>query len=382
MKRVNPYLTLSLSAAAIACAPSQFRSSNDLSSQVKTKPAGFADAAGRVNLDCQVASVDGNRFNQGQKPTALGIPMNCPKSLKDTTADTVSKFDVAIVLDVSENMMELAANIKPQLVQVLTKLVTDGKLGSLSAVSFRTNVVASVSSGDVTKLISEIGGSAADWNPNGFKKIESNSTEWITNEAAKAVFSGISEAVKHLEAGSNVNKLLLVVSGSTGTGDDGRSVGPTAKLLSEFSSRLSAKSGQLVLNYAANKDLARGLSQFDPSPIEHLDLLSSTAGLNPLRVLIPADISGWSVALQSRTVTSAAGFENCPLASFEASDASGQMVFKKDVPKPDLSGIFEASLPAAVPTGKLVLKINRTCVRTGIKSQTVNISLAQGGASK
>jgi hypothetical protein len=382
MKNFSSYIGVGLGLAVAACAPTQFKSTKDLSSLVKTRPAGFADADGRVNLDCNVATVDGNRFNQGQKPTALGIPMNCPKSTKGSAVDEANKFDVAVVLDTSENMMQLAADIKPQMVKILTKLSSDNRIATLSAVSFRTKIVTSIAAGDVAKLIADIGGSAEDWNPAGYKKIEANSTDWVTNEAAKAVFAGVSEGIKHLQAGSQPNKILLLVSGSTGTGDDGMNVGPTAKLVSEFSSKVTAASGQLIFNYAANEKIARGLSSFDPNPIEHLDLLASTAGINALRVKIPADLGGWNTALGSRTMAQPASDEACQLASFEAADTSGQQIFKKDVPKADLSGIFEASLPAAVPEGTLVLKINRKCARTGPSTQTIKISLSQGGAAK
>jgi hypothetical protein len=382
MKNFSTKLGFGLGLLLVGCAPTQFKSTKDLSAQVKIRPAGFADADGRVNLDCNVTEVDGNKFNQGQKPTAIGIPMNCPKSTKGTAIDEPNKFDVVVVLDTSENMIPIGAGIKLELIKILTKLLSENRMASLSAVAFRTKIIASVSSGDVAKVIADIGGAAEEWNPSGFKKIEANSTDWVTNEAAKAVFSGISEGIKLLQSGSQPHKMILLASASTGTGDDGMNVGPTAKLLSDFSTKVAAASGQFIFNYAANDKIARGLSSFDPNPIEHLDLLASTAGINALRVQIPADLGGWIKALGTRTMTAPASDEACQLSSFEASDTSGQQIFKKDVAKADLSGIFEASLPAAVPEGTLVLKINRKCARTGPSAQTIKISLAQGGAAK
>ncbi|NBX17257.1 MAG: hypothetical protein EBR09_07820 [Proteobacteria bacterium] len=382
MKNIGSHIGLALGLALAACAPTQFKSSKDLSSQVKVRPAGFADADGRVNLDCNATEVDGNRFNQGQKPTAIGIPMNCPKSAKGAAVEEPNKFDAVVILDTSENMMQLSSEIKPQIVKILTKLIAENKLASLSAVSFRNKIVASVTASDVAKLIADIGGASEDWSPAGFKKIEANSTEWVTNDAAKAVFAGVAEGIKLIQAGSQPNKLILLVSGSTGTGEDGMNVGPTAKLISEFSTKVASGAGQFILNYAANEKMARGLSSFDPNPIEHLDLLASTAGINALRVKIPSDLGGWSTALGTRTVAPPASDEACQLTGFEASDANGEQIFKKDVAKAELSGMFEASLPAAVPDGKLTLKISRKCARSGAGTQTLKISLAKGGAAK
>ncbi|MFZ9519392.1 MAG: hypothetical protein ACO3A4_02845 [Silvanigrellaceae bacterium] len=375
-------LGLVLASVASACAPSKFTSTRDVSADVKIRPAGFLGTPGRVNLDCIVEKVDGNEFNQGNRPQAIGIPINCPNSLQGAGAESAFKYDVAVVVDVSENMLKLASSLKPQLIQVLTKLNSDGRIGSLSAVSFRNKIVASVAQGETAKLISDIGGDSTDWTPNGLKTIDPNSTDWITNDAAKAVFPGIEEGIKHLQAGSNANKLLMLISGSTGIGSTGIDVGPTAKIVSEFSSKLASSGGQLIVNYAANNQIATGLSKFDPTAIEQLDLLTSTAGIKPVRVLVPADLVGWIPALSNRASVNASSSESCLLTSFEATDQSGQLIFKKDVSTSDTTGVFEASLPPSVPNGTLKLSVTRKCSQTGAKSKSVSISIAQGGVAK
>jgi hypothetical protein len=382
MRLLTINVGLALAAAASGCAPSKFNSTRDVSADVKIRPAGFTGTPGRVNLDCFVEKVNGNEFNQGNRPQAIGIPLNCPNNLQDAGSEVALKYDVAVVLDVSENMLPIATGLKTQLVQVLSKLNSDGRIGSLSAVSFRNKIVANVANGDPAKLISDIGGEAPEWKPNGFKTIDSNSTDWVTNEAAKAVFAGIEEGIKHLQAGANTNKMLMLVTASTGIGTSGIEVGPTAKVVSEFSSKLAATGGQLLLNYAANNQIATGLSKFDPTAIEQLDLLTSAAGIKPVRILVPADLVGWTPALSTRASVSSSNTEACTLSSFEATDASGQLIFRKEVSSADTTGVFEASLPPSVPNGTLKLNVSRKCSRTGTKSNVVTITIAQGGAAK
>ncbi|NBW81755.1 hypothetical protein EBR21_08370 [bacterium] len=382
MRLLTMNVGIVLAAAASGCAPNKFASSLDVSGDVKVRPAGFMGTPGRVNLDCFVDKVNGNEFNQGNRPQALGIPMNCPNNLQVAGSDAALKYDIAVVVDVSENMLPVAASLKTQLVQVLSKLNSDGRIGTLSAVSFRNKIVANVANGEPAKLISDIGGEAAEWKPNGLKTVDSNSTDWVTNEAAKAVFAGIEEGIKHLQSGSNTNKMLMLVSASTGSGSSGTDVGPTAKIISDFSSKLASNGGQLIVNYAANNQIATGLSKFDPTAIEQMDLLTSTAGIKPVRILVPADLVGWTPAISSRASISSANTEACTLTSFEATDASGQLVFKKDVSSTDTTGVFEASLPPSVPNGTLKLTVTRKCSRTGSKSKLVTITLAQGGAAK
>ena len=369
-----------------ACSPSQYVSSRNVSADIKTRPAGFTDVPGRINLDCFVQSVNGNEFNSGNRPTSMGIPMNCPNSSQGAQADTSSKYDVAVVLDTSENMLSSAATVKSQLAQVLTKLNSDGRIGSLSAVSFRTKIVASISNGEIAKVIADIAGTAPEWSPASLKTIDPNSTDWVTNEAAKAVFAGIEEGITQLKAGSSPYKMLMLVSSSTGTGSSGKDIGPSAKSLNEFSSKLTAGAGQLIFNYAASNQLARGLSIYDPTAVEQLDLLVSTAALKPVRVLIPSDLGGWGEVTTARISTPVSQTEACPLTGFEATDASGQQIFKKDVPAAETTGVFEASLPESIPNGTLNLTISRKCARSGERTQKVTITLAatakSGGAAK
>lgn len=373
---------LGLCLLVAGCAPSQFKSSRDVGADVKTRAAGFAGAEGRVNIDCFVEKIDGNEFNKGERPKSIGLPMNCPNTTQSASAGGVGKFDVAVVLDVSENMLPLAADLKSQLAQVLNKLVSDGRVGTLSATSFRTKVIGNIVGGEIQKVISELSGTGADWNPNALKTIDPNSTDWVTNDAAKAVFQGLEKGIENLKAGSNPNKMLIFISASTGTGSSGTEVGPSAKVLSEYSSRLLSGAGQLVFNYAANNSIAQGLSRFDPTPIEQLDLLASTSGIKPVRVIVPGELSQWGEVISTRAAIPASNAEACPLSSFEVSDSSGQPIFKKEVPAAELSGVFEASLPDAIPNGTLKLKITRKCARSGIKTQNVSVTLAQKGALK
>ncbi|NBO37402.1 hypothetical protein EBU99_02335 [bacterium] len=377
----NPCFLLGLLVSAVGCAPNQYQATKDIGADVKTRAAGFDAAPGRLNIDCFTQTADASKANDGQALKAIGIPSNCPLT-GQSSKEEPGKFDIAVVIDASENFIDKEKAAKAQLLALLNKLNSEQKISALSGVSFRDKIVGSERKLEVAKAISLITGDSADWSPNALKTISNNNTDWVSNDAAKAIFEGIEEGLKHLEAGSSANKMLLILSGSTGKTSQGFQIGPIAQTLAASSSKIAAAGGQLVVNYAASEELARGLPVSAPNPLEQLDQVSSVAALRPVRAQLGKDLNDWLVQTVSRSQITAQNTEACLITSIEALDAEGKLIFKKDVKIRDKNGYFEATLPPAVASRSLTLKVNRSCDKSGATSQAISINLAKGSLGK
>jgi hypothetical protein len=381
--------------AATACAPTaKYGSVNltDPSAEVVAKSAGMStnpdgqsvNQSGRLTVDCFRTSVDASAAGASDGLKSIGIPSNCPRTSQksQSTDGTAAKFDVAVVLDTSENMLKYAGKAKAEIALALGKLLAEQRIASLAAITFRTSVGVSEKGSDFAKTIALLSGVEPDWSPNGLKVIDPNSTDWINNTAAKAVLPAIEDAIQALKAGSEKNKLLVLVTGSTGKGSKGFDIGPTATLLSQFSSELTAKKGSLVFNYAANNSLARGLSEYAPTPIAQLDLISSAAALKPIRAELTGAIGGWGEQIVSGAKEAAVNTtEDCLVTALEGFDASGSSVFVKELKVTDTSGFQDTSLPKILLNGNFKLTITRECEASGKIVQNVSVQMGAGSES-
>jgi hypothetical protein len=375
-----------------ACAQStQFKSSNDPSAEVKLKSAGMNTSAdgkassqsGRVNVDCFTESIDADRVTDEGAIKALGIPSNCP-NVSDAGTSTTSggKFDIAVVLDTSENMIPFMAAGKKELGVALKKLLAEQKIGSLGAFAFRGGVSATEKGSDFAKTIDLLTGDSAEWSSQGLKVIDPTSTAWITNDAAKGVFPALDQAAAQLKSGSHPIKILILLSASTAKSTAGFDVAPGAKILSDLQASVAAKGGQFIFNYGASDKLARGLSEFAPNPFEQLNAMSSVAAVNPVKALLPASIGGWGEAIVNRASVPATNNENCIMAKLEGFDAAGAPVFKKDFAVKEKNGLQEATLPQVLQGVSFSLKISRKCEKSGEVVQTIVVKTAKESSRK
>jgi hypothetical protein len=375
-----------------ACAPgTQFKSANDPSAEVKLKPAGMntssdgkaSSQAGRLNVDCFTENVDADRVSDGSPIKALGIPSNCPNVSNSSSAtSTTAKHDVAVVLDTSENMIPFIASAKKELDIALRKLQAEQRIGSLGAFAFRGSVSATEKGADIVRTIDLLTGTSAEWTSQALKVIDPTSTAWINNDAAKGVYPALEQATAHLKAGSNINKILILLTASTAKGTAGFDVAPGAKILSDLQSSVASKGGQLVFNYAASDKLARGLSEYAPHAFEQLNALSSVAALNPVKALMPASLGGWGEAIVSRASTPATSNENCIMTKLEGFDAAETSVFKKTFDVKDKNGLQEASLPQLLQGVSFSLKVTRKCDKSGETTQTIVVKTAKESVKK
>jgi len=376
-----------------ACAPTaNYRSANltDPSAEVIAKPAGMAtnpagqsvSENGRINIDCFMEQIDATAAGVSENLQSIGIPSNCPRSSKKSqtsSAETDTKFDVAVVLDTSENMLKSASKAKVELGAALGKLLAEQRIASLAAISFRTSLGTVEKGSDFAKTISLLTGTEPDWTPNSLKVVDPNSSDWINNTAAKAVFPAVEEALGILKSGSQKSKILILVSGSTGKGKSGFDIGPTAKMLSEFSEALTSQKGQLTFNYAASNTLAAGLSEYAPSPIAQLDLISAAAAIKPVRAELSGALGGWGERVVSEAKEAALNVaEDCIVSQLEGFDPSGKSVFVKELKVTDKNGFQDTSLPKILVKGSFKLAITRQCESSGVVVQNVTVKQAQG----
>lgn len=382
--------------SAAACAPAnEYRSANltDPAAEVIAKPAGMntnpagqsVNQNGRLNLDCFIDKLDASAAGASQNLQSLGIPSNCPRTSKKNVAGEVEgggKFDIAVVLDSSENMIKSVDKAKAQLGIALEKLLSEQRIASLAAITFRTAIGVSEKGTDFAKTIGLLTGTEPDWSPNALKVIDPNSSDWINNTAAKAVFPAVEEAVNLLKAGSQKNKLLILISGSTGKSKTGFDVGQTAKLLADFSQTLNSQKGQLVFNYAASDQIATGLSEYAPTPIAQLDLLSSSAALKPLRAELTGSLGGWGELIVKEAKEAVLNStEDCLVSQLEGIDSSGKSVFSKELKVTDKNGFQDTTLPKVLLKGSFKVAITRQCDTSGAVVQTVDVKLVQGSRS-
>lgn len=379
--------------AGQACAPNtQFKTSNlaDASAEVETKSAGMNTSSdgrasaqsGRITLDCFIQTIDAAKLSDEPIKT-LGIPSNCPTTASASASTSSSnKFDVAIAIDTSENMIDLGKAAKKEIALALNKLNSEKRITSLSAFAFRSRLGATERGTDIAKTIELISGESAEWSASGLKVLDPNSTEWITNDSAKAVFPALQEAISALQAGSQPDKMLILVSGSTGKGPTGFDVGIAAKSVSELSASASANGGQLIFNYAASDKLASGLSEYAPVPIAQLDLLSSAAAMKPVRALLPSGLGGWGESIVSRASTPSTSTEECLVTKIEGSDIFGAPVFQKDVVVTAKVGFQEATLPKVLHGVNFKIKLTRKCKKSGEMSQTILVKAAKESTRK
>ena len=376
-----------------ACAPNtQFKSSNlaDASAEVETKSAGMNTSSdgrasaqsGRITLDCFIQTIDAAKWSD-EPIRALGIPSNCPTtSASASSTSSSSKFDVAIAIDTSENMLDLGKAAKKEIALALNKLNSEKRMTSLSAFAFRSRVSATERGTDIAKTIELISGESSEWSANGLKVLDPNSTEWISNDAAKAVFPALQEAISALQAGSQSDKILILVTGSTGKGPTGFDIGIAAKSVSDLSASVSASGGQLIFNYAASEKLASGLSEYAPVPIAQLDLLSSAAAMKPVRALLPSGLGGWGENIVSRASIPSTSTEECLITKIEGSDVSGSPVFQKEVVVTDKVGFQEATLPKVLHGVSFKVKLTRKCKKSGEISQNILVKAAKESTRK
>ena len=381
--------------AGQACAPNtQFKSSNlaDASAEVETKSAGMNTSSdgrasaqsGRITLDCFIQTIDAAKLSD-EPIKALGIPSNCPTTTAASASSSTSasnKFDVAIAIDTSENMIDLGKAAKKEIALALNKLNSEKRMTSLSAFAFRSRLGATERGNDIAKTIELISGESSEWSATGLKVLDPNSTEWITNDAAKAVFPALQEAISALQAGSQPEKILILVSGSTGKGPTGFDVGIVAKSVSDLSASASANGGQLIFNYAASEKLASGLSEYAPVPIAQLDLLSSAAAMKPVRALLPSGLGGWGESIVSRASIPSTSTEECLVTKIEGSDVSGAPVFQKDVVVTDKVGFQEATLPKVLHGVSFKVKLTRKCKKSGEIIQNILVKAAKESTRK
>ena len=380
--------------AGQACAPStQFKSSNlaDASAEVETKSAGMNTSSdgrasaqsGRITLDCFIQTIDAAKLSD-EPIKAVGIPSNCPTTSASSSSSTSSsnKFDVAIAIDTSENMIDLGKAAKKEIALALNKLNSEKRMTSLSAFAFRSRVSATERGTDIAKTIELISGESSEWSANGLKVLDPNSTEWISNDAAKAVFPALQEAISALQAGSQPDKILILVTGSTGKGPTGFDVGIVAKSVSDLSASVSANGGQLIFNYAASEKLASGLSEYAPVPIAQLDLLSSAAAMKPVRALLPSGLGRWGENIVSRASIPSTSTEECLVTKIEGSDVSGAPVFQKEVVVTDKVGFQEATLPKVLHGVSFKVKLTRKCKKSGEISQNIVVKAAKESTRK
>lgn len=365
---------------AHSCAPStDFQSSSDISKQIRTRSTGFEDSPNRVELDCFVDAVNGNNTNRGQRPTAMGIPVNCANTVSGTAAQMNEKYDVAVVLDVSENMATFSSDAKESLIAQLKALNAENRIATLSAVSFRDNIVAKIPPSDVTSTLDKISGKNKDWNPNDLSVVNSNSTDWIKSDYKKSVFAALQEAIRLLQTTSNKIKIVHLINASINSNISGFTTASTSENLSKLATQLAADSGRFILSYAANPSLMQGASTFDPTPLRQLDRLASMAGISPLRKSLPSAPEGWSESVIKRASTGSETIEACRLISVQATGSKGEQIFQKEVAASGANGSFEFSIPESVPNGVMKLKVSRKCEKSGVKVQNITFTLSAGG---
>jgi hypothetical protein len=381
---------------ASACAPNtQFRASNslDASKEVKARSAGMntgpTDSSGqsdtgRLNVDCFLDSLDAGKLLGGDPLKSIGIPSNCPNASSSATeSENVLKSDVAVALDTSENMLNVDKVAKFELALALNKLQAEGRISSLSAFAFRSKATVSETGADVGKTIGLITGSSPDWSPNALKTIDPNSTEWITGDAAKDVFTALKTAAAALSAGTQKSKILILITNSTGIGTNGFDVGPTAKIISDLDASTARSGGMLTFNYAASDKLAPSLSEYAPTPLAQLDMLASAAALRPVRAQLTEKLGGWGESIVTRSKIPASANEACLLKQLEGSDSNGTPVFKKDFSVSDKNGFQDISMPQVLQTASFKITITRLCEKSGEMKQTVAVAAAvKGGVSK
>ena len=396
-KRCNKNIAgLTVATLITACAPNaEFRSANltDPAKEVVAKSAGMSTNPsgqsvsdnGRLTIDCFVESLDASAAGVKENLQSIGIPSNCPRTSKKTETSATegnSKFDVAVVFDTSENMVKSSAKSKLELGVALGKLLAEQRIASLSAITFRTSIGVTEKGSDIARTISLLTGTDADWSPNGLKVVDPNSSDWINNTAAKSVFPAVEEAVGLLKTGTQKNKILILVSASTGKGKTGFDIGATAKVLSDFSASLSAQKGQLTFSYAASNSLATGLYEYAPTPIAQLDLLSSAAAIKPVRAELNGALGGWGELVVSGAKEAALNTaEDCIVSQLEGFDSSGKSVFVKELSVTDKNGFQDTSLPKVLLKGSFKIGITRQCDVSGSVVQNVTVKQAQGSDS-
>jgi len=381
---------------ASACAPNtQFRASNslDASKEVKARSAGMntdptdgsgQNQTGRLNVDCFLDSLDAGKL-LGEKPLkSLGIPSNCPSSGSSSSeTGAVVKSDVAVALDTSENMLNVDKVAKFELALALNKLNTEGRIATLSAFAFRNKINATENGADISKTIGLVTGSSPEWSPNSLKTIDPNSTEWITGDAAKDVFTALKSAAAALSAGSQKSKILILITNSTGIGTNGFDIGPTAKIISDLNASTSTVGGLLTFNYAGSNKLAPSLSEYAPSPLAQLDMLASAAAIQPVRAQLTEKLGGWGESIVTRSKIPVSANESCLLKKLDGSDASGKPVFKKEFTVSDKNGFQDISMPQVLQSVSFTITITRQCEKSGETKQTVAVAAAaKGGVSK
>jgi len=399
MKRMDKRTYASLWGVMIltACAPTaNYRSANltDPSAEVIAKSAGMGtnpagqsvSESGRINIDCFIETVDAAAAGVRENLQSIGIPSNCPRNSKQSqasAAESDKKFDVAVVLDTSENMMKTMSKVKIELSSALGKLLAEQRIASLAAVTFRTAVGVVEKGSDFARTISLLSGSEADWSPNAFKVVDPNSSDWINNTAAKSVFPAVEEAVGLLKTGAQKSKILILVTGSTGKGKVGYDIGPTAKVLADFSAALGSQNGQLTFTYAAGDTLSTGLSEYAPTPIAQLDLMSAAAALKPVRTELTGALGGWGERIVSEAKEAALNAsEDCLVSQLEGFDASGKSVFVKELKVTDKNGFQDTSLPKVLLKGSFKLAITRQCESSSVVVQNVSVKQVQGSESR
>ncbi|MEY4066115.1 MAG: hypothetical protein RIR26_2323 [Pseudomonadota bacterium] len=379
-----------------ACAPNtQFKSSNllDASREVKARSAGMntgsADGSGqndtgRLNIDCFLESLDAGKL-LGEKPLkSIGIPSNCP-STSSTSSETssVAKSDVAVALDTSENMLNLDKVAKFELALALNKLNAEGRIATLTAFAFRNKITATENSSDISKTIGLVTGSSPDWSPNNLKTIDPNSTEWITADAAKDVFTALKSAAAALSTGTQKSKILILITNSTGIGANGFDVGPTAKIISDLDASTARSGGVLTFNYAGSDKLAPSLSEYAPTPLAQLDMLASAAALKPVRAQLTEKLGGWGESIVTRSKIPSSANEACLLKQLDGTDASGKPVFKNEFSVSDKNGFQDISMPLILQSASFTITVTRQCEKSGETKQTVAVAAtAKGGTSK
>ena len=368
--------------AVASCSPnSKYNSSSeaDHSKEVEARWAGNSsdsdsrapDSSGRINLSCFTKSIDLSAvIGKDGVIKSVDIPSNCPKSSSGGEKQN-KRFDVAVVLDVSWNMLEKNAAVKRELASVLNKMNADKSIASLTGIAFKNKVVESEASSDIKQTIDLIAGSDPEWSAEALKEIDPNRTDWIDNDATKKILTATYKATLKLKSSSMPDKMLLLISNSIEKNK--KLFSSLADELRKLSEVAEEKGGQFIFNYASSAHLAQGLGEFDKSPIEQLDLLVSSAGISPVRAELGDSLGSWAEKTIARSATPSTTSEACIFSKLEGFDAADAPIFQKELNVNEKSGVQNTTLPEILQGTSFKLIITRQCKKTGLSTQTVMV---------
>jgi hypothetical protein len=128
--------------------------------------------------------------------------------------------------------------------------------------------------------------------------------------------------------------------------------------------------------------LANGLSEYAPTPIAQLDLISAAAAIKPVRAELGGSIGGWGDRVVNDAKEAALNSsEDCLVSQLEGFDSSGKSVFVKELKVTDRNGFQDTSLPKILVKDSFKLAVTRQCKSGGAVVQNVVVKQAQGSES-